>query len=145
MGTRSIAALTLMATCLGVLGGMRLWGRLPDHHLEDDSREIVKTTAGLIATLVALVLGLLVGSAKSSFDTTNAGLIQASAKILTLDRALARYGPEAKGARDRLRLFLVAGRTQIWPENGRSGPDIAVIERSTGLEEVDDAIRALKP
>ena len=73
--------------------GMLIRRFLPEHHLRDDSKDTVKLGAGLIATLAALVLGLLVGSAKSSFDSVNAGLTQNAARVIVLDRVLAGYGP----------------------------------------------------
>ena len=56
----------------------------------------------MIATLSALVLGLLVGSAKTSFDTMNAEITQGGSKIILLDRVLANYGPETKAVREQL-------------------------------------------
>ena len=78
---------------------MLLQGLLPEHHLRDTSKDTVKVVAGMIATLSALVLGLLVGSAKSSFDATNTAIMQSGAKIIILDRVLATYGPETKDIR----------------------------------------------
>ncbi len=99
----TIALISLACLSGGILLGAILRAFLPEHHLRDDSKDVVKTAAALIATLAALVLGLLVSSAKSSFDTMNSGVTQAGAKIILLDRVLARYGPEAKEVRDLLR------------------------------------------
>lgn len=49
----------------------------------------------LIATMAAFVLGLLIASAESSFDAHNSKLSEASSRIVSLDRVLAHYGPEA--------------------------------------------------
>jgi hypothetical protein len=86
----------------GVLG-LSLRTFLPDHHLSDDSTAIVKLGAGLMATLAALVLGLLIASAKVSFDRLNDEFTQTAATVIMLDRTLADYGPEAKEARELLR------------------------------------------
>jgi hypothetical protein len=56
-----------------------------------DSRDIVKVVLGLIATLSALVLGLLIASARSSFDVVNHGLKEMAAKVILIDRVLARW------------------------------------------------------
>ena len=69
--------------------GMWLRKVLPERHLEAASKDTIKLGAGLLATLAALVLGLLVSSAKSSFDAVNTGIAQAGAKILIVDHALA--------------------------------------------------------
>src|SRR5216683_772946 len=93
----------------GALLGFILRTILPEHHLRDDSKDVVKLGAGLIATMAALVLGLLVSSAKTSFDEMNAGVTQSGAKIILLDRFLANYGPETKAAREQLRRTVAAG------------------------------------
>jgi hypothetical protein len=88
----------ISAGCIfgGAVLGLFLQGLLPEHHLRDTSKDTVKVVAGTIATLSALVLGLLVGSAKSSFDATNTAITQNGAKIILLDRVLAAYGPRQK-------------------------------------------------
>jgi hypothetical protein len=73
----------------GVLLGMFLQKVLPEYHLDTPSKDTVKVGAGMLATLAALVLGLLVSSAKSSFDAMNAGIAQAGAKVILLDHILA--------------------------------------------------------
>jgi hypothetical protein len=76
---------------------------LPSDNLSDDTKDVVKLGTGLVATMAALVLGLLIASAKGSFDTQNNELTDMSSRLVLLDRVLAHYGPEAKGARDALR------------------------------------------
>jgi hypothetical protein len=87
----------------GAMLGMALRSVLPPNHFDSDSKDVVKLGVGLIATLAALVLGLLTASAKSSLDTQNSELTEMSSKIVMLDRVLAHYGPEANDARLQLR------------------------------------------
>src|SRR5471030_2855077 len=98
----SIAISLIIFACVfgGALVGMFLRTRLPEHHLSAESREVVKVGTGLIATLSALVLGLMVASAKSSYDTQKSEFTQMSVKIVLMDRCLAHYGPEAKETRE---------------------------------------------
>lgn len=84
--------------------GLYVRERLPTHHLSDDSISVVKLATGLIATMAALVLGLLISSAKGTFDTTNAELLQNAAMVIQLDRVLARYGPETRDIRTLLKI-----------------------------------------
>ena len=107
MSSITIALITAGCSFGGALFGIWLQNRLPSHHLDDASREVVKLGAGMIATITALVLGLLVSSAKGTFDTINDGIKQTSAKIILLDRILAQYGPEAKGTRDQMKQSLI--------------------------------------
>ena len=87
----------------GALLGLALRARLPDRHLSDDSKDIVKLSIGVVATMAALVLGLLVSSAKGSFDRTEDELTMTASKVVQLDRALAQYGRETAGMREALR------------------------------------------
>jgi hypothetical protein len=83
--------------------GMHMRSRLPDHHLDEDSATAIKLATGLIATIAALVLGLLISSAKSSFDTVSGDLERNAVSIIRLDRTLAQYGPEAQALRQQLK------------------------------------------
>jgi hypothetical protein len=114
----------ISAGCIfgGVLLGMLLQKVLPEHHLDTASKDTVKVGAGMLATLTALVLGLLVSSAKGSFDAANAGFVQTGAKIILLDHVLADYGPETKEVREQLRYTVASVIQRIWPaEKGGSG------------------------
>src|SRR5205823_2074118 len=102
----------------GALIGMFLRKLLPGHHLSAESKDVVKGGAGLIATMAALVLGLLVASAKSSYDAQKSAFTQMSVKIVLLDKGLALYGPEAKEIRERLRDIVGRMLAQIWPDDG---------------------------
>src|SRR5947209_8507828 len=94
----------LFASLVGAaLLGRRVHRYLPEAHLSADSRDAVKLAMGLVATMTALVLGLLVSSAKGTYDTARSEVIQMAAKVAFLDRMLALYGPEAADARSQLR------------------------------------------
>lgn len=124
---------------------MLLQGLLPEHHLRDTSKDTVKVVAGMIATLAALVLGLLVGSAKSSFDATNTAITQSGAKIILLDRVLAAYGPETKDAREQLRGAVAAGIEMFWPEEKNVGSGMTAFERANAMEMIQAKLRSLTP
>ncbi|MHA6206175.1 bestrophin-like domain [Dyella soli] len=79
--------------------GMYVRTRLPGHHVDEESGNAIKLATGLIATIAALVLGLMISSAKGSFDTVNSDLERNAVNILRLDRTLAQYGPEAQDLR----------------------------------------------
>ena len=91
----------------GAMLGMYLRKVLPEDHLSDASKDVVKMGMGLVATMCALVLSLVISSAKSSFDALSSEITGASSKIILLDRTLARYGPETKEARAQLRSAIV--------------------------------------
>jgi hypothetical protein len=100
----------------GALLGMLLRRILPERHLTADSKDVVKLGMGLIATMSALVLGLLIASAKGSYDTQRSEVTQMSADIVQLDRVLAHYGPQAKEARDHERGVVMDVLMTIWSD-----------------------------
>src|ERR1700684_3038742 len=87
----------------GALLGVVVRPRLSESHLQPDSKDVVKMTTGLIGTLAALVLGLLIASAKTSFDQKTNQVRQMTAAIILLDDLLMQYGPDATHLRNLLR------------------------------------------
>src|SRR5213075_2502599 len=100
---------------VAVLVGRTLRGFLPESHLSTESKDAVKLAMGLVATMSALVLGLLVSSAKGAYDTQRTEVIQMAAKVAFLDRLLVAYGPEAAEVRAQLRETMEEGIRQMWP------------------------------
>jgi hypothetical protein len=105
----------------GCLVGAALLGRvirrvLPEHHLTSDSRDGIKLALGLVSTMSALVLGLLVSSAKSSYDTERGEVIQMAAKIAFADRLLAMYGPDGADLRTGFHKGVKEAIKGLWPE-----------------------------
>jgi hypothetical protein len=101
-----IALVVFLLTLAGLWLGGRMASRLPGHHLVSDARDSAKIGIGMVATLLALVLGLMITSAKRSFDEREAELVQVSTSIVLLDRALEGFGEDAKPARSQLRKLL---------------------------------------
>jgi hypothetical protein len=151
MSSLEISFITLAIVFGGALLGIGLRAVLPQSELSGESREVVKLGVGLIATMAALVLGLLIASAKSSFDTQNAELTEMSSKVILLDRILAHYGPDAKEARDILRSS-VAGALEslsskdasISNQFGSSASGEVLYDKVQGLLPKDDAQRAIQ-
>ncbi|HEX7907813.1 MAG TPA: hypothetical protein VF534_06950 [Paraburkholderia sp.] len=109
----SVALIVFACIFSSALLGLYLRTRLPEHHLSDDSIGVVKLAIGLIATMAALVLGLLISSAKSSFDTVNAEVTHEAANVILLDRVLAQYGPETREIRGLLKQIVTTGLQQV--------------------------------
>jgi hypothetical protein len=141
------AIFLISAGCIfgGAVLGLLLSGLLPEEHLRDKSKDTVKVVTGMIATLAALVLGLLISSANTSFDAVDTAITQSAAKIILLDRALANYGPETKEAREQLRSTVVAGIEMFWPSEKVKGSGFKGFERASGMEALQTKIRELTP
>ena len=145
MGPLAVSLVVFGCVFGGMLLGMALRKWLPEHHLSEDSRDVVKMGTGVVATLAALVLGLLIASAKGNFDTMNKGLVEASSKVILLDRIMAQYGPETQEIRGQLRSNLAAAIDQMWAEDGTSQSEKRVLDSKAGLETVQDKLRLLSP
>src|SRR4051812_21659703 len=115
MASLIMALVTMACVCAGTILGSLMRGRLPEQHLRDDSRDVIKAASGMIATLVALVIGLLVSSAKSTYDQASASVTQIGAKLILLDRTLARYGAETKVIRGEIREGIAITVDRLWP------------------------------
>src|SRR5208282_4661165 len=111
-------------------------------HLNAESRSVVTLGIGLVGTMAALVLGLLISSAKSYYDTQNSEITQMSASVVSLDRVLAHYGPEAMEVRTALRETVARALDQMWPKNGVQAPSSSNI---SGTESLYDQIERLTP
>ena len=137
----------ISAGCIfgGVLLGMLLQKVLPQHHLESDSKDTVKLGAGMLATLTALVLGLLVSSAKGSFDAMNAGIAQTGAKVILFDHILADYGPETKEVREQLRDTVASTIEKIWPDKKGGPGGLRALESVDAAKTLQAKLRELTP
>ena len=100
------------------LVGLAVGARPPDRHRTDDSRSVVSVSMAMVGTLTALVLGLLLSSASSSFGAQKQLLMLISTDLMRTDRALRAYGPEANDVRAALRQYAVATLHDIFPPNG---------------------------
>lgn len=154
MSSLTVAFLAFACIFVGSLFGMVLRALLPEHHLSEESKDAVKLGIGMIATLAALVLGLLIASAKGTFDTMTIELRQTGSKIMLLDSTMAQYGPETREARDFLRSSVASALQRIWPEEtntiavaqvGQSGNNIELLqEKLCQLSPQKDAQRWLQ-
>jgi hypothetical protein len=116
MSSITITFIVLACVFGGALLGIVLRSVLPPQHLSDDTKDVVRLGMGLVVTTAALVLGLLVASAKGSYDVQSNEVTQISANVGLLDRILAHYGPEAKETRDVLRAEAILMIDRIWPK-----------------------------
>lgn len=147
MSASLVASVVLACTFGGALLGMLLRRFLPDAQLGADAKDTIKVTMGMVASMTALVLGLVTASAKSSYDSADAGAKKAAVDLLTLDRVLARYGPETREIRVSLKQSIEARADEIWPANHRVNLPARGFDKSdfTVSERLADEIRVLRP
>ena len=151
----ALATSAIVAACIfaGALLGFGLRALLPEHHLSAESKDQVKLGAGLIGTMAALVLGLMVASAKSAYDTQKQEVVEMSAKIAFLDRILHHYGSGTEEIREVLRRGVARAFERTWAEKSSRREESEPMEgigawglydRVQALAPQDDAQRALK-
>jgi hypothetical protein len=143
--TSTIIAAIVFACLFGAgLLGVRVRAILPENHLNPDTKDAVKVGMGLVATMAALVLGLLVASTKGAYDAQKAEVTQMAAKIVFLDRVLANYGSETAETRDLLRRSVGSAINRMWPDGKISQP--AQLDPSaTSGEAFFNSIQQLSP
>ena len=147
MNPIAVGIVVFACTLGGALIGNWLRTTLPENHLNDESRDTVKLGIGLIATMTALVLGLVTASAKSAFDAVDIAVRHTAMDILTLDRLLARYGPEAGEIRGALQHAVASRIDMIWPQSSSRHAHLDPMRSgaASGVEGLADAIRGLTP
>jgi hypothetical protein len=149
-----VAISLLVFACVfgGAVVGILLRPVLPENDLNADSRNTVTRAIGLVGTMAALVLGLVVSSAASSYFAQRDELNQISSKLVLLDRILAQYGPAADQARHTMHELIAGVLDRLWPEeHARASPwasqvgDADVLyDDIQRLSPKDDEQRALK-
>jgi len=149
----AVASSILVFVCAfgGALIGMFIHRLLPDRHTGPQTQDVVRLGMGLVATTLALVLGLMVASAKSFYDTQSAEVTQLSANILLQDRLLAHYGPETAEARAVLQTSVVRQMELMWQKDGSNKSSVQlrapmgeVLDKIQGLAPKDDRQRSLQ-
>lgn len=146
MSPLAISLVVLLCIFGSALVGLLLRSCFPDEHLNAESKEVVKLVIGIVGTMTGMVLGLLVASAKSSFDSQRDGVAQLAANVVVLDRALAHYGMETQKTREVLRNSVNDIIQRIWPdESPQSSSSSAGTEDAARYDEVYDRILALQP
>jgi len=144
MNSTIIAAIVFGCLFGAGLLGVRVRAMLPEEHLNPDTKDAVKVGMGLVATMAALVLGLLVASTKGAYDTQKNEVTQMAAKIVFLDRVLANYGSESAEPRDLLRRSAGSAINRMWPDRKISQP--AQLDPSaTSGEAFFNSIQQLSP
>lgn len=141
----TIALLTLAGTFGCALAGTFIRSWLPPPHLSKESQDVVRLGMGLVATMSALLLGLVTASAKSTFDSQDAAIKTSATNILTLDRHLARYGPETAPTRELIRRALAYRIETIWGTNGSPGASVDPSAQTPAIEEIQNQILRLSP
>jgi len=127
------------------LGGALIGLVLPVPHRDADSKDTVKLVMGLVATMSALVLGLLIATAKSSYDAQLTSVQEIAADMIQLDQRLARFGPETRAIRTKFRNDALRVRALIWSPQGGQAAALDPTNSARELEAIRDDRQDLVP
>jgi hypothetical protein len=144
MSAMILAGIIFVLTLGGIFIGTLLRRTLSEHHLSEDVKDVVRLGVGLIATISALVLGLLIAAAKGSFDTQTGQVRQITANLILLDNILAQYGPEARPIREHIRSTVGPFADRLWREK-ESAATVSFETRDAAAERVYLEIQQLSP
>ncbi len=117
---------------------------LPQHNLSEETKSVVSASMAMVATVSALVLGLLISNANTTFIALGGEVTTLSAQILRLDGILRGYGPGANPARERLQQYANGKLIDLFPEEAK---DLKLNNPSSYelLQLLEDTVLALKP
>jgi hypothetical protein len=143
----SITTSLAVAGCIftGGVVGLYLHRLLPEHHLTSETQDVVRLGTGMLSVLASLVLGLLIATAKTSYDSTDHAIRSYAAELALLNETLRDYGGTASVPRDVLRRYTTRLLRDGWPTDGTSVALLDDDDAGTLLEHVRETIRALRP
>jgi hypothetical protein len=140
----ALASLTFACAFGAALIGSFVRTRLPAEDLGNESKDVVRLGMGLVATMTALLLGIVTASVRGSYDAQDAAIKTSAANLLTLDRHLARYGDVTAPTRDLLRRSVEHRLSVTWPDEG-TGRGFTDPLPPTAIETIQDQLLALEP
>ena len=142
--TLIIGLIVLAALLVGAFAGVKFRDRLPKHHLTDETKSLVSVSTAVVATVSALVLGLLISNANTTFTRLGGEVTALSAQILRLDHILRRYGADAEPARNMLLQYAQHKSADLFPDDPA---DVRLSNPSTyeRLQRLEDMLLVLKP
>jgi hypothetical protein len=140
-----VAFIVLVCILLGSVAGIVLSRTLSERRFSDQTKDVVRMTAGTVGTMTALVLGLVLASERSAFDAEAAAVKQGAINIVVLDRMLSQYGPETTDVRKRIRQAVAHRYSLVWPEESWQPAQVNATEDVPVLESIQRDLVALAP
>ena len=143
MNSTLIAVIVFVFVFGGALAGVAI--RVPAHHQDAETKDVVKLVMGLVATISALVLSLLIASAHTSYDRQESEVQQLGAQLVQLDEVFAHYGPETNDARAQLRRMVKAEVARLWPDAVAAQAAMHTSQNYVPTEDLFDTVARLTP
>jgi len=141
MDSVKVTVIAFLVICGGAALGFAVRRFLREHHVEPRTQDAVKVATGVVASMTALVLGLLVASAKGGFDTHAVEARTFAVNVVLLDRSMRLYQPPLAEERKALAGFARDMRDKLWNPNSTLANDQLMHE----LDLVRNRFRNLDP
>jgi len=143
MNSIAVSSIVFASIFASGLAGMILRRAIPEDRLGSSEKEVARLVTGLMTTMAAIVLGMLVSSAKASYDGRTNEVAEISSQVITIDRMLSKYGTETAELRGHFRLLVEAGVHRIWP--AQTPVQVDLKPRDDEGEILVDELRVLTP
>jgi hypothetical protein len=140
-----VASIVFVCILLGSGAGIVLSTSLSEHHFSDQTKDVVRLAAGIVGTMTALVLGLVLASERSAFEAEDAAVKQGAINIVVLDRMLSQYGPETNDLRKRIRQAVANRYSLVWLQDSSQPAQVNATEDLPVLESIQRDLVALSP
>jgi FtsH-binding integral membrane protein len=137
-----VSFLVFLLVFAGSIAGICLRRILPDEHFSPDAKATIRLSMGFVVTMTGLVLGMLVSSAKSSYDAQKLVVAQMSSELILLDRDLKEFGPDASMIRVQLREYVDAVVHRVWPQEAFTSVEL---RPQDNVDKVEEQIKTLTP
>jgi hypothetical protein len=138
----SLAVSAAIFCCVFAAAVIGMLVRVPENHVGSDAKDVVRLSTGLVATMASIILGMLVSSAKSSYDARKNDVAELSYEVLAIDRVLARFGPDADQLRGEFRHTVEFTLYRVWPKEASERPDLRPADHAQTLIDELDSLTA---
>jgi hypothetical protein len=137
------ALLIFLCLVAASLGCLFTYKRLPLHYRQEDTHAVVKLAANVFVVMTSLVLGLMINSAKNTFEAIDHNVHTFAATLILLDKTLREYGPEALETRERLHTYGRRAVAGTWPGKGKPLIDDPAAEKL--LTAAESSLNSIRP
>ncbi len=136
-----ISLAVFVALVAASLGSRALYDRIPERHRAAETEHVVRLLANIFVVLASLVLGLMINSARTTFESVDKNVHAYATELILLGRTMDHYGPETAAARQHLLAYVQQAARHM----GQSDPLLGSRHAEGMLTDVGNDLRALKP
>lgn len=138
-----IAVAAFLCLSVAALGMMHVYPKLPARHRDDDTNTVVRLVANIFVVMASLVFGLMINSAKNTFEGIDDNVHSFATNLILLDRTLRTYGLAGNDARQYLIAYVEGAIAN--PERVNDALHEARNAGQQRLDTVGNSLAAIQP